>query len=129
MFMQWSPIHCGFSSTTVTISAISLPPSCLVVTLTNQPGLRSDNASCLLDESCLPGLGRPRELDDLCLGFEDDGHVACLTLRRRLERQGLGRGVDRFDHARDHVILLCTASGAQRNPASAVGPPRDSDST
>src|SRR2546422_6977374 len=55
----------------------------------------------LLDESCLPGLGRPRELDDLGLGFEDDGHA----------------------------ILLCTASGAQRNPASVVRPPRDSDST
>src|SRR5213594_1153808 len=39
------PIHCGFSNTTVTISATSLPPSCLVVTLTIQPGLRSDNAS------------------------------------------------------------------------------------
>src|SRR3989442_4770513 len=53
----------------------------------------------LLDEPCLPELGRPRELDDLCLGLEDDGHVAPLTLHRRLERQGLDRGVDRFDRA------------------------------
>src|SRR5712692_9429703 len=51
----------------------------------------------LLDEPCLARLGWSWELDDLCLGFEDDGHVARLTLRRRLERQDLGRCVDRFN--------------------------------
>src|SRR5437867_10720012 len=49
------PIHCGFSNTTVTISATSLPPSYLVVTLTNQPGLRSDNASCCSTNPVFPG--------------------------------------------------------------------------
>src|SRR5213594_763139 len=49
------PIHRGFSNTTVTISATSLPPSCLVVTLTNQPGLRSDNPSCCSTNPVFPG--------------------------------------------------------------------------
>src|SRR5213594_1821464 len=49
------PIHCGFSNTTVTISATSLPPSCLVVTLTIQPGLTSDNASGCATNPVFPG--------------------------------------------------------------------------
>src|SRR2546422_11211943 len=53
------PIHCGFSNTTVTISATSLPPSCFVVTLTIQPGLRSDNVSgCSTNPDFLGSVGR-----------------------------------------------------------------------
>src|SRR2546427_9354430 len=53
----------------------------------------------MLDEPCLPRLCRPREPEDPRFGFEDDGHVSRLTLRRCLERQGLARCVDRFDRA------------------------------
>jgi len=86
-------------------------------------------------------------------------HVARLYPEPSSGASGLGRRVDRFDRAEigassatvwaafttpptttatnititdiclGHIILLCTASGTHRDPASAVRPLRDSDST
>src|SRR6266540_3478405 len=43
------------SSTTLTISATSRPPSCLLVTLTTQPGLRSARVAVCSTKPVLPG--------------------------------------------------------------------------
>ena len=108
------PFFFFFPSTTTTSVATSLPSLVSFLTMTRLPASRSSNLP-----SFTPSCALDQELGLIGDGYGQRGGIGVLLLAR-LEREGLRRAVDLFDHAggallgRFLVSLLVGVAGARQ---------------